>query len=73
MHINVHVLVCTLFVCQAFQTFDAEKTHTITQSEFKRTLESFCIPLTDDQFVQLLRKVKLMIKMKLSSFLGYPD
>jgi len=42
---------------QAFQTFDSEKTHTITQSEFKRALESFCIPLTDDQFEQLIRKV----------------
>lgn len=42
---------------QAFQAFDAEKTHTITQSEFKRALESFWIPLTDDQFEQLLMKV----------------
>lgn len=42
---------------QAFQTFDAEKTRTITQSEFKRALESFCIPVTDDQFEQLVRKV----------------
>lgn len=42
---------------QAFQTFDAEKTQTITQSEFRRALESFCIPVTDDQFEQLLRKV----------------
>ncbi|XP_078353734.1 EF-hand calcium-binding domain-containing protein 6-like [Oculina patagonica] len=41
----------------AFQTFDAEKTRTITQSEFKRALESFCIPLTEDQFDQLIKKV----------------
>ena len=45
------------FFFQAFQTFDSEKTHTITQSEFKRALESFCIRLTDDQFEQLIRKV----------------
>ncbi|XP_020616607.1 EF-hand calcium-binding domain-containing protein 6-like [Orbicella faveolata] len=42
---------------QAFQTFDAEKTHTVTQSEFKRALESFCIPLTEDQFDKLIKKV----------------
>ena len=48
-----------LVTYQAFQTFDAEKTQTITQSEFRRALESFCIPVTDDQFEQLLRKVKV--------------
>lgn len=68
------------FFCQAFQTFDAEKTHTITQSEFKRALESFCIPLTEDQFEQLLRKVKELIKINIlisnfrssSQLQGYP-
>lgn len=52
---------------QAFQTFDSEKTHTITQSEFKRALESFCIPLTDDQFEQLIRKVTVTTKKNTQS------
>ncbi|PFX18293.1 EF-hand calcium-binding domain-containing protein 6 [Stylophora pistillata] len=42
---------------QALQTFDAEKTHTVTQSEFKRALDSFCVPLTEDQFEQLIKKI----------------
>ena len=46
-------------IFQAFQTFDAEKTNTVTQSEFKRALESFCIPLTEDQFEKLIKKVKI--------------
>lgn len=47
------------FIFQAFQTFDAEKTNTVTQCEFKRALESFCIPLTEDQFDKLIKKVKI--------------
>lgn len=75
-----HFIIIIFFFCQAFQTFDAEKTHTITQSEFKRALESFCIPLTEDQFEQLLRKVKELIKINIlisnfrspSQLQGYP-
>lgn len=42
---------------QALQTFDAEKTHTVTQSEFKRALDTFCVSLTEDQFEQLIKKI----------------
>lgn len=49
----------SFFIYKALQTFDAEKTHTITQSEFKRALDSFCVPLTEDQFEQLIKKVQI--------------
>lgn len=63
----VFALCIGTFFFQAFQTFDSEKTHTITQSEFKRSLESFCIPLTDDQFEQLIRKVTVTTKKNTQS------
>ena len=49
----------SFFIYKALQTFDAEKTHTVTQSEFKRALDSFCVPLTEDQFEQLIKKVQI--------------
>ena len=42
---------------QAFQTYDASGNQSVTKGEFRRVLESFCLPLTSDQFQGVVKKV----------------
>nr|XP_039259918.1 EF-hand calcium-binding domain-containing protein 6-like [Styela clava] len=42
---------------RAFQTYDTERTLTVTPGEFRRILEHHCLPLTTEQFNSLLIKV----------------
>ena len=45
------------FSFQAFMTYDADQNCSVTKGEFRRVLESFCIPLTTEQFEAVLAKV----------------
>ena len=38
-------------------TYDADQNCSVTKGEFRRVLESFCIPLTTEQFEAVLAKV----------------
>ena len=38
-------------------TYDVDQTSSVTKGEFRRVLESFCTPLTTDQFEAVLAKV----------------
>ena len=38
--------------------YDIDKTSAVTKGEFRRVIETFCMPLTTDQFTTLLPKVK---------------
>lgn len=42
---------------QAFQAYDVNQTASVTKGEFRRVLESFCTPLTTEQFEAVLAKV----------------
>ncbi|XP_066264763.1 EF-hand calcium-binding domain-containing protein 6-like isoform X1 [Branchiostoma lanceolatum] len=43
----------------AFQTYDVDQSLSITKGEFRRVLETFCFPLTTDQFDAILAKCQL--------------
>ncbi|XP_046566155.1 EF-hand calcium-binding domain-containing protein 6-like [Haliotis rubra] len=43
---------------QAFQTYDVDQNLSITKGEFRRVLESFCFPLTSEQYEAVLVKVQ---------------
>ncbi|KAI8489383.1 EF-hand calcium-binding domain-containing protein 6 [Branchiostoma belcheri] len=43
----------------AFQTYDVDQSLNITKGEFRRVLETFCFPLTTDQFEAILAKCQL--------------
>lgn len=42
---------------QAFMTYDVEHNQGVTKGEFRRVLESFCLPLTSEQFEAVVAKV----------------
>ncbi|KAK7503096.1 hypothetical protein BaRGS_00005722 [Batillaria attramentaria] len=43
---------------QAFQTYDVDLNETVTKGEFRRVLESYCFPMTSDQFDTVMNKVE---------------
>lgn len=45
------------FLFQAFMTYDVEHNLGVTKGEFRRVLESFCVPLTSEQFEAVVAKV----------------
>ncbi|XP_023929939.1 EF-hand calcium-binding domain-containing protein 6 [Lingula anatina] len=44
---------------QAFQNYDIDQSLAVTKGEFRRVLESFCFPLTTEQFNGIIAKVEL--------------
>lgn len=46
---------------QAFQTYDVDRNETITKGEFRRVLETFCFPMTTDQFCTIANKVAELV------------
>ena len=42
---------------QAFKVYDAEKSTNVTKGEFRRVLDNYCLPLTTEQFNNVLSKV----------------
>ena len=49
---------------QAFQTYDVDQNETVTKGEFRRVLESYCLPLTSDQFEAIMNKVSFLFVLK---------
>nr|XP_022292188.1 EF-hand calcium-binding domain-containing protein 6-like isoform X2 [Crassostrea virginica] len=45
-------------IMQAFMTYDVEHSLGVTKGEFRRVLESFCLPLTSEQFEAVVAKVE---------------
>ncbi|XP_076466442.1 EF-hand calcium-binding domain-containing protein 6-like [Babylonia areolata] len=43
---------------QAFQTYDVDQNETVTKGEFRRVLESYCFPMTSNQFDTIMNKVE---------------
>ncbi|KAL8588470.1 hypothetical protein ACOMHN_054049 [Nucella lapillus] len=43
---------------QAFQTYDVDQNETVTKGEFRRVLESYCFPMTTEQFDTIMNKVE---------------
>ena len=43
---------------QAFKMYDVDENETVTKGEFRRVLESFCLPLTTEQFDGVMAKVR---------------
>lgn len=43
-------------IMQAFMTYDVEHNLGVTKGEFRRVLESFCVPLTSEQFEAVVAK-----------------
>lgn len=46
---------------KAFQTLDIDQTLKVTKGEFKRVIEMFILPLTQEQFDSLLAKVRTLM------------
>ncbi|XP_041351388.1 EF-hand calcium-binding domain-containing protein 6-like [Gigantopelta aegis] len=44
---------------QAFQTYDVDQNQSVTKGEFRRILESFCFPMSSEQFQSLIAKVDI--------------
>ncbi|KAF7237688.1 EF-hand calcium-binding domain-containing protein 6 [Varanus komodoensis] len=42
---------------KAFQTVDIDQTLKVTKGEFRRVIETFLLPLTQEQFDSLLAKI----------------
>ena len=45
------------YLVQAFQTYDVEQNLSVTKGEFRRILETFCFPMSSEQFQSLVAKV----------------
>lgn len=52
-----HLIHAIFFLFQAFMTYDVEHNLGVTKGEFRRVLESFCVPLTSEQFEAVVAKV----------------
>lgn len=46
---------------KAFQIIDIDQTLKITKGEFRRVIETFILPLTDEQFNVVLAKVRILM------------
>ena len=62
-----HYISVIPFTLQAFQTYDVEKTQSVTRGEFRRVLETYCLPLSSEQFEAVIAKVRWYIQYKLDS------
>ncbi len=49
---------------QAFQNYDVDQSQSITKGEFRRVIESYCFPLTTEQFEAILNKVSSIYLFK---------
>lgn len=45
------------FAFQAFRIYDVDENETVTKGEFRRVLETYCMPLTSEQFDSIVAKV----------------
>ncbi|KAK3098848.1 hypothetical protein FSP39_023679 [Pinctada imbricata] len=45
-------------IMQAFMTYDVDNNQSVTKGEFRRVIESFCVPLTTEQFDAVVAKVE---------------
>ena len=51
------IMINTLIICQALQTFDLESSGVVTKGELKRVLDLYCIPMTTKQYEEFLEHV----------------
>lgn len=57
------------FYFQAFMTYDVDHNNGVTKGEFRRVLESFCLPLNTEQFEAVLAKVSTIAPAQIYCFI----
>ena len=55
----ISLFTTVFFFFKAFKMYDIDENETVTKGEFRRVLESYCLPVTTEQFDGIIAKVSL--------------